>query len=250
MEFLSLSRRRSSARNVPGGEERGETDVFAGYCDCPSSGSLIFGGQIVHINEGKGELTLFSTKDNALPTLFIFIFLLLHNFINFPLQFFYSLLHNFIIFPPWCFYSFLHNFIIFPPHSWIPSLSTILVFPHLLLILFLSSSFTMFTIFPRQSLFPSSSTILFFPPPPPPPYLFYIFFHPQIHRPPIDPTPTPHRPYIDPTSILYLPYIDPTSTPRRPNIMDKADKPKAPCHNPCTCKFCETFKNPRTVRKK
>ena len=31
MEFVSLSRRRSSARNVPGGEERGETDVFAGY---------------------------------------------------------------------------------------------------------------------------------------------------------------------------------------------------------------------------
>ena len=33
MEFLSLSRRRSSARNVPGGEERGETDVFVGYLD-------------------------------------------------------------------------------------------------------------------------------------------------------------------------------------------------------------------------
>ena len=31
MEFLSLSRRHSSARNVPSGEERGETDVFAGY---------------------------------------------------------------------------------------------------------------------------------------------------------------------------------------------------------------------------
>ena len=31
MEFLSLSRRRSSARNVPIDEERGETDVFAGY---------------------------------------------------------------------------------------------------------------------------------------------------------------------------------------------------------------------------
>ena len=30
MEFLSLSRRRSSARNFPSGEERGETDVFAG----------------------------------------------------------------------------------------------------------------------------------------------------------------------------------------------------------------------------
>ena len=33
MEFLSLSRR--PARNVPSGEERGETDVFAGYViDC------------------------------------------------------------------------------------------------------------------------------------------------------------------------------------------------------------------------
>ena len=31
MEFLSLSRRRSSERNVPIGEEQGETDVFAGY---------------------------------------------------------------------------------------------------------------------------------------------------------------------------------------------------------------------------
>ena len=31
IEFLSLSRRRSSARNVPSGKERGETDVFSGY---------------------------------------------------------------------------------------------------------------------------------------------------------------------------------------------------------------------------
>ena len=31
MEFLSLSRRRSSARNVPSSEERGETDLFVGY---------------------------------------------------------------------------------------------------------------------------------------------------------------------------------------------------------------------------
>ena len=30
MEFQSLSHRRSFARNVPSGEERGETDVFAG----------------------------------------------------------------------------------------------------------------------------------------------------------------------------------------------------------------------------
>ena len=31
MEFLSLSRRRSFARKVASDEERGETDVFAGY---------------------------------------------------------------------------------------------------------------------------------------------------------------------------------------------------------------------------
>ena len=31
MEFLSLSRRRYSTRNVLSGEERGETAVFAGY---------------------------------------------------------------------------------------------------------------------------------------------------------------------------------------------------------------------------
>ena len=31
VEFLLLSRRRSSSRNVPSGEERGETLVFAGY---------------------------------------------------------------------------------------------------------------------------------------------------------------------------------------------------------------------------
>ena len=31
MEFLPLSRRRFSSRNVPSGEEPGETDVFAGY---------------------------------------------------------------------------------------------------------------------------------------------------------------------------------------------------------------------------
>ena len=39
MEFLSLSRRRSSARNVPISEERGETDVFAGYVGGAQVGS-------------------------------------------------------------------------------------------------------------------------------------------------------------------------------------------------------------------
>ena len=33
-----------------------------------SSSSLILGGQIVHINEVKGKLALFSTKDNVLLT--------------------------------------------------------------------------------------------------------------------------------------------------------------------------------------
>ena len=47
---------------------------------------------------------------------------------------------------------------------------------------------------------------IIFLPPPPPPHLFYIFFHPQIHRPPSDPTSTPHRPYIDPTSTPHRPY--------------------------------------------
>ena len=38
MEFMSLSRRRSFARNVPSGEERGETNVFAGYDFCDRLG--------------------------------------------------------------------------------------------------------------------------------------------------------------------------------------------------------------------
>ena len=37
MEFLLPSRRRFSLRNVPSGEERGETDVFAGYQCGPGS---------------------------------------------------------------------------------------------------------------------------------------------------------------------------------------------------------------------
>ena len=148
------------------------------WCDCSSSGSQIFGGQIVHINEGKSKLALFSTKDNAfyLPiSLFILTFLLLHNFINVPPQLFYSL-------------------------------STILIFPHLLLILFLSSPFTIFIIFPPQSSFPSSSTILLFSLLHLHLLIYSIYFsiHKYIvllltlHRPHIDPTSTQHRPNIDP----------------------------------------------------
>ena len=43
----------------------------------------------MHINEGKGKLALFYTANNVLltPLLFIFIFLLLHNFIIFVPQY-------------------------------------------------------------------------------------------------------------------------------------------------------------------
>ena len=37
-------------------------------CHCSSSGSMILGAQIVRINEGKGKLALFRTKDNGLLT--------------------------------------------------------------------------------------------------------------------------------------------------------------------------------------
>ena len=37
-------------------------------CHCSSFGSMILGEQIVHINEGKGKLALFRTKDNVLLT--------------------------------------------------------------------------------------------------------------------------------------------------------------------------------------
>ena len=146
------------------------------WCDCSSSGSQIFGGQIVHINEGKGKLALFSTKDNAfyLPiSLFILTFLLLHNFIILSIVLFP--LHNINLSPP-------------PPHSFfIIPLHNFYYFPSSIFISLLLHNF------------------IIFPPPPPPPHLFYIFFHPQIHRPPIDPTSTPHRPHIDPTSTQHRP---------------------------------------------
>ena len=45
--------------------QRNYTSPISCCSDCPSSGSLIFGGQMVHINEGKGKLDLFNTKDNV-----------------------------------------------------------------------------------------------------------------------------------------------------------------------------------------
>ena len=102
------------------------------------------------------------------------------------------------LFPPPQFYFF-------PPHSWIPSLSTTIpTSPSF----FFSSSFTIFIIFPVNLDFPSLQNFIIFPPPPP--HLFYIYFHPQIHRPSIDPTSISHRP-------LHRPHIDPTLTPYRNN---------------------------------
>ena len=94
---------------------------------CDLTGSLIFGGQIVHINEGKSKLALFYTANNILltPLLLIFIFLLLHNFIIFRSQFFYSLLHNFTILT---FSRLLLISIVFPSSSSSSSSSSFLLF--------------------------------------------------------------------------------------------------------------------------
>ena len=88
----------------------------------------------MHINEGKGKIALFSTKDNVLLSphpsyssatdlfsLFDFTF-----YFSFPSSVFYSLLHNFIVFPPP------------PPHCYcFPSFSSFLLFSLLLLLVFL-----------------------------------------------------------------------------------------------------------------
>ena len=89
-----------------------------------------------------------------------------------------------------------------------------------------------FFLFPSPKVYYFPSSMFLFPPlqfllfsllnvfysPPPPPHLFYIFFHPQIHRPPSDSTSTPHPPYIDPTSTPHRPHVDPTLTTLRPHI--------------------------------
>ena len=87
----------------------------------------------------------------------------------------------------------LHNFITSLLNVFIPS-STILLFS--LLNVFIPSSM----VFVDGKIYRINEEVEA------PPHLFYIFFHPQIHRPPIDPTSTPHR------SILHRPHIDPTST--------------------------------------
>ena len=122
-------------------------------------------------------------KTLHLQGVFIFYFPPLHNFVIFPPHFFIPsctillfslLLMNF-------FYSLLHNFIILIPSSFLNSLLLYnsKFFPPPLLLEFLPPQFLLFSLFNLD-----------FPPPPPPPHLFYIFFHPQIRRPHIDPTST------------------------------------------------------------
>ena len=76
MEFLPLSRRRSSARNIPSGEERGQTDVFAGYSDACGP---------TYISHRIGQIHGSVTYD--------------YNYQN--LSFFLALLTAITLFPPW-----------------------------------------------------------------------------------------------------------------------------------------------------
>ena len=101
------------------------------------------------------------------------------------------LLHNFNLSPP-------------PPHSWIPSFSIWLFSLPILFYFPLPPQFFLFSLLnlafpppPQFLYFPPSILIsrllhnfIIFPPLPPPSHLNYIFFHPQIHRPHIDPAST------------------------------------------------------------
>ena len=122
---------------------------------------------------------------------FIFSFPPLHNFVISPLNFlfpraqfyhfpsstillFFLLLINFFLFPPSQFYylipsSFLNSLLLYNSKFFQPPL----------LLEFLPPQFLLFSLLNLD-----------FHPPPPPPHLFYIFFHPQIRRPHIDPTST------------------------------------------------------------
>ena len=94
-------------------------------CDCPSFGLLSFGGQIVHINEGKGTLAHFT-----LQTMF-YLSLSSHFYFPPPPQFYYfpssifsfppPQFQNFNIFPPppphfYCFPSSSSSFLLFSHH--------------------------------------------------------------------------------------------------------------------------------------
>ena len=88
----------------------------------------------MHINEGKGKIALFSTKDNVLLTPHPSYFSLTDLFSLFDFTFYF-------LFPSLVFYSLLHNCIIFPPpprHCYcFPSFSSFLLFSLLLLLVFL-----------------------------------------------------------------------------------------------------------------
>ena len=86
MEFLSLSRRRSSVQNVPNGKERGETDVFAGYTNYYYQDIFPFSNSLI-VHEEKTTFALLWNKP-ILETLFSpsysFIF---HEENNLPFEF-------------------------------------------------------------------------------------------------------------------------------------------------------------------
>ena len=86
MEFLSLSRRRSSVQNVPRGEERGETDVFTGYTNYYYQDIFPFSNSLI-VHEEKTTFALLWNKP-ILETLFSpsysFIF---HEENNLPFEF-------------------------------------------------------------------------------------------------------------------------------------------------------------------
>ena len=58
MEFLPLSRRHSSSRNVPSSEERGEMDVFAGYMHGASKDKPHISIAEKWLRQGRKEQTL------------------------------------------------------------------------------------------------------------------------------------------------------------------------------------------------
>ena len=129
----------------------------------------------MHINEGKGKLALFSTKECfTYPSPFSFLFsssstVLLISLLNFVFP-----LHNINLSPS-------------PPHS------QFLLFS--LLDLHFSPP-------PQFYYFPSSTSS----------FILYIFPSTNTstsYRPYIDPTSTLHRPHIDPTSTQHRPNIDP-----------------------------------------
>ena len=93
-------------------------------CDCPSFGLLSFGGQIVHINEGKGTLAHFT-----LQTMF-YLSLSSHFYFPPPPQFYYFP-SSIFSFPPPQFQNF-NIFLPPPPHFYcFPSSScSFLLFSH------------------------------------------------------------------------------------------------------------------------